>query len=103
MKSLVIQVTFFVAAFLFVCPDIIGQGLADTTLLEKKLSVLNKKVFIDVPANAIVSPRVADIMAADPNENRETRIIADWGKMKLVLFARELYALPMNSKEEKYF
>ena len=97
MKSLVIQVTFFVAAFLFVCPDIIGQGLADTTLLEKKLSVLNKKVFIDVPANAIVSPRVADIMAADPNENRETRIIADWGKMKLVLFARELYALSSNT------
>ena len=97
MKSSVKQVVFLVAAFLFVSPAMIGQGLADTTRLAKKLSVLNKKVFIDVPANAIVSPRVADIMAADPNENRETRIIADWGKMKLVLFARELYALSGNS------
>ncbi len=93
MKLPVKQVVSLVAVFLFFYPLVIGQGLADTTRLEKKISVLNKKVFIDVPAAAIVSPRVADIMAADPNENRETRIIADWGKMKLVLFAQELYAL----------
>lgn len=69
------------------------KGLSDSTRLEKRLSVLNKKVFFDFPAKAIISPRVADIMAADPNENRETRIITDWGNMKLVIFAQELYAL----------
>jgi len=68
------------------------KGIADTTILEKKISILNKKLFLDLPARSVVSPRVADIMAADPNENRETRIITEWGKMKLVLFAQELYA-----------
>ncbi|MEO6610630.1 MAG: hypothetical protein ABIT05_00805 [Chitinophagaceae bacterium] len=66
---------------------------ADSIRLEKKLSILNKKIYFDFPANATASPRVADIMAADPNENRETRIIADWGKMRVVFFAQELFAL----------
>ncbi len=66
---------------------------ADSIRLEKKVSILNKKIFFDFPANATVSPRVADIMAADPNENRETRIIIDWGKMRVVFFAQELFAL----------
>ena len=70
-----------------------GQGITDSTRLEKRLPVLNKKIYFDFPANAIVSPRVTDIMAADPNENRETRIIADWVNMKLVIFAKELFAL----------
>jgi hypothetical protein len=65
----------------------------DSIPLVKKLSILNKKIFLDFPGNATVSPRVADIMAADPNENRETRIIADWGKMRVVFFAQELFAL----------
>lgn len=71
----------------------LGQGITDSTRLEKRLPVLNKKIYFDFPANVIVSPRVTDIMAADPNENRETRIIADWGNKKLVIFAKELFAL----------
>lgn len=82
-------------AFLITSCPIFSQvkGLSDSTRLEKRLSVLNKKVFFNFPAAAIISPRVADIMAADPNENRETRIITDWGNMKLVFFAQELYKL----------
>ncbi|MEO7923891.1 MAG: hypothetical protein ABIR30_09445 [Chitinophagaceae bacterium] len=85
--------------FLLITPAIFGQltGPADSIKLEKKLSILNKKLYLYFPANAVNSPRVADIMAADPNENRETRIIADWGKMKLVLFAQELFALSGNN------
>jgi hypothetical protein len=67
--------------------------LADTTKLEKRISILNNKVSFDFPAKAMNTPRVADIMAADPNINRETRIIYDQGKMRLVFFAQELFAL----------
>lgn len=69
------------------------DGLADTTKLEKQISILNNKVFFDFPAKAVNSPRVADIMAADPNINRETRIVYQLGDMKLVFFAQELFAL----------
>lgn len=68
-------------------------GQSDSTKLEKHISILNNKIFFDFPAAAVVSPRVADIMAADPNENKETRIIYDSGKMRMVFFVQELYAL----------
>jgi len=69
-----------------------STSMANTTKLEKHLTILNNKLFFDFPAAAIASPRVADIMAADPNENKETRIIVDNGKMRLVFFAQELFA-----------
>lgn len=69
------------------------SGWADTTQLPKQVSILNKKLFLQFPGNAIVSPRVADIMAADPNENKETRIIIDQDKMRLVIFAQDLFSL----------
>lgn len=67
-------------------------SMADTTKLEKNITILNNKLFLNFPAAAVASPRVADIMAADPNENKETRIIIDNGKMRLVFFAQELFA-----------
>ncbi|MBC7873074.1 MAG: hypothetical protein H7Y01_03700 [Ferruginibacter sp.] len=87
---------FFLLAAFFTGKNIIsGQvtGQPDTLRLEKHISILNNKLFFDFPAAAAISPRVADIMAADPNENRETRIITENGKMRLVFFAQELYAL----------
>jgi hypothetical protein len=78
-----------------------GGGLADTTKLEKKLSILNDKLVFSFPATATNSPRVADIMAADPNVNKETRIIADNGAMRLVFFAQELYAFGGNKLFEE--
>jgi hypothetical protein len=73
------------------------SSLADTTQLVKQLSILNKKLFLQLPATAIISPRVADIMAADPNENKETRIIYDNGSRRLVFFAQDLFSLTGNS------
>ena len=70
-----------------------SQGLADTTQLVKTIPVLNGKVSFKFPAQAVLSPRVADIMAADPNANRETRIIFDVDTMKLVFFAQEIFSL----------
>lgn len=68
-------------------------GWSDTTRLDKQISILNKKLFLQMPAAAVVSPRVADIMAADPNENKETRIIIDNNKQRLVFFAQDLFSL----------
>lgn len=68
-------------------------GWADTVQLDKQISILNKKLFLQFPAAAINSPRVADIMAADPNENKETRILYDQGNMRMVFFATDLFSL----------
>jgi hypothetical protein len=76
-------------------------GLGDTTRLEKNLVVLNDKFSFNFPATAVNSPRVADIMAADPNANRETRIIVDNGGQRLVFFAQELYAFGGNKLFEE--
>lgn len=70
-----------------------GANLSDTTKLDKKISILNDKAFFNFPANAVVTPRVADIMAADPNENKETRIFIDNDTRRLVFFAQELFVL----------
>ena len=71
--------------------------MADTASLTRQISILNKKLYLYFPATAVASPRVADIMAADPNENKETRIIYDNGKMRLVFFAQDLFSLSDNS------
>lgn len=67
--------------------------MPDSLTHAKQISILNNKLLLTFPAGAINSPRVADIMAADPNENRETRIILDSGKMRLVFLAQELFSL----------
>lgn len=67
--------------------------LADSGNSWKHISILNDKFSFQFPQSSVVSPRVADIMAADPNINRETRVILDRGDMRLVILAQELYAL----------
>ena len=59
--------------------------------LDNKQSILNNKAYFLFPEKAINSSRQTDIMAADPNINRETRIMMDIDKMRLVFFARELF------------
>ena len=106
--SSILKAVFFTFNILISFQAVFSQsGLSDTTRLEKQISILNGKAFASFPATAVVSPRVADIMAADPNENKETRIIFDIGNMKLVLFAQELFSLSGDrlfediSKEEE--
>ncbi len=98
MKFSVKQAGLLLTLFLVSRTNVYSQagGLADTTKLEKTLSILNDKLSFSFPASAINSPRVADIMAADPNVNRETRIIIDDGTRRLVFFAQELYAFGGN-------
>jgi hypothetical protein len=90
-KSIIV----LVCSFFLATRAVLSQSvtIADTTKLEKHITILNDKIFFDFPAAATVSPRVADIMSVDPNENKETRIITDNGKMRMVFFAQELFTL----------
>jgi len=67
-----------------------GQKISGLKL-DKKQSILNDKAFFDFPTDANNVARQADIMSADYNINKETRIILDIDEQRLVFFARELY------------
>ena len=73
-----------------------GQKI-ETIKLDNKQSILNDKVFFQFPSKAVNSARQADIMSADPNTNKETRIMLDIDKMRLVFFAQELYVSSDNN------
>lgn len=68
-----------------------AQALADLPL-PNRLGLLNDRAQLSFPAAAKVSTRPTDIMAADANANRETRVVLDEGESRLVFFAQDLYA-----------
>jgi hypothetical protein len=76
-------------SFLLLSAASFGQTMADLKL-DNRQSILNDRIFLQFPANARNVARGADIMSADPNRDKETRIILDTGKHRLVFFAREL-------------
>jgi hypothetical protein len=88
---------FLILAAACIQPVSAQTGITDTVKLEKTISILNDKVFFHFPAKAMASPRVADIMATDPNANMETRIIYDLGKLRVVFFAQEIFTLSGNN------
>lgn len=59
--------------------------------LNNRLSILNDRAFFNFPDSAKNIARPVDIMSADPNANRETRIMMDFGTHRLVFFAVELF------------
>lgn len=81
--------------FLLLC--ISGRISAQTDLiaslpLSNKQSILNDRAFFMFPASAENLARETNLMAADPNTNRETRIVLDVKNMRMVFFAQELYS-----------
>ena len=82
--------TLFITAFALIAATGVGQKISDLKL-DNKQSILNDKAFFQFPTEAKNVARQADIMSADPNKNKETRIIFDIGNQRLVFFARELY------------
>jgi hypothetical protein len=72
-------------------------NFSDTVQLVKKQDLLNNKFWLTLPANAKSIPRVADIMAADPNKDMETRIFIEFGDAKLVLMASETFILASDN------
>lgn len=69
-----------------------GQSLRNFKL-DNKLSILNGKAFFNFPTAAKNEARETDIMSADHNINKETRIMLDIHDMRLVFFAQELYLI----------
>lgn len=65
----------------------------DTLPLDNRQTVLNGKAYVDIPKSMKYEAREANIMSADYNINEETRFVLDIGKMRLVLFATELYTI----------
>jgi hypothetical protein len=67
-----------------------GQIISNLKL-DNKISILNDRAFFVFPTDAKNVARQGDIMSADPNTSKETRIILDIDKQRLVFFARELF------------
>jgi len=76
--------------FLFSVTISFGQNISKLKL-DNKQSILNDRAFFQFPTDAKNVARQGDIMSADPNANKETRIILDIDKQRLVFFARELF------------
>ena len=95
MKKRIILTTIgiWVMAFSF------GQNIQNLKL-DNRQSILNDRAFFNFPAGANNVARQTDIMSADPNTNKETRIILDIDKQRLVFFARELF---VTSDESSFF
>ena len=76
------------------CIPVAVYGQPDIAAIEpvQKLAVLNNKAFFQFPTGAEQIARQTDIMSADPNAERETRVVLDVGEKRMVFFAEELYA-----------
>jgi hypothetical protein len=73
-----------------------GQTI-DKIKLDNKQSILNDRAFFNFPTDAKNQMRGTDIMSADPNKNKETRIVLDIDTMRLVFFAQELFSISDNN------
>ncbi|WP_242921327.1 hypothetical protein [Pontibacter liquoris] len=69
-----------------------GQSLKNLKL-DNTLSILNDRAFFKFPTAAKNEARGTDIMSAEHNINKETRIVLDIDDMRLVFFAQELYKM----------
>jgi hypothetical protein len=68
---------------------------------KNEISLLNGRFFCTFPDSAKNIARATDIMAADPNTNRETRVIFDIGDKRVVFFAEELYIKSVADLEKR--
>jgi len=78
---------------LFVISTCTGQS--------KVISMLNGRFSFVFPDSAKTQARGVDIMAADPNENNETRVIYDIGSKRIVFFAEDLLVKSGDNLEAK--
>lgn len=61
--------------------------------LPNRQSILNGRGYLSFPVGAVNEARQVDLMAATPDDNRETRIVLDFDAVRVVFFARELFRL----------
>lgn len=69
-----------------------GQSIEGLELNNEE-SILKDRVYLTFPDSAKNLARPVDIMSHDPNAEKETRIVFDNGKERLVFFAQELFVL----------
>jgi hypothetical protein len=70
-----------------------AQNISISSLpLNNKQSILNDRAFFMFPEKAANIGRNANLMAADPNRNAETRIVFDTAGMRMVFFAQEIFS-----------
>ena len=89
-KNTRMRINIFAILFLLLSSTTFGQNPSELKITHK-LSILNSRAFFQFPDSAKNIARSVGIMSADPNANKETRIMFDIGKQRLVFFARELY------------
>lgn len=83
-------------------PCILFCFAAQTALAQKnEISLLNGRFSFVFPDSAINLARSTDIMSADPDGNKETRVVYDIGDQRMVFFAEELDVLSRENPEPK--
>lgn len=73
-----------------------AQSIGDLPL-DNRQSLLQDLAFLSFPATATNVPRQGDLMGPLPDETKESRVIFDQGKMRLVFSAQNLFALGGNN------
>lgn len=96
MKAILSICLFLLPAF----QPVYSQDIA-TLSLETEQSLLNDRLTLKFPAIARNESRQADVMAAGPDANNETRILMDIGNKRMVFFAEELFATGTDKLAEE--
>jgi len=68
---------------------------------KNEISMLNDRFSFIFPDSAKNQARQTDIMSADPNINRETRVFMDIGSKRVVFFAEDLLVRSIDNLESK--
>ena len=85
------RIILILSCILFHSANTCAQTLNDP--LNQEISVLNGRASFQFPDSAEKVARAVNLMSADRNEDRETRIIFNVGEERIVFFAQELFAL----------
>jgi hypothetical protein len=78
------------------CSTVFAQNF-DTISLTQNVSVLNKKAFFKFPAQAQIINQEIGAYPDYPKTNEETRIVINFGEIKLSFLIREGYVLTNNN------
>lgn len=95
-----LQRILFCGLFILTCQWAWSQFSADEKL-ERRISFLSKKFFLDLPAGSEYAMRNVNPMEASPDSSFETRVECKRNGMKLVFYCTQLYKLANKDYLEK--
>jgi hypothetical protein len=70
--------------------SLLGQKDASLPALTSKISLLNDRLSLLCPAQAIISPRPHNVLSPPPSPEQETRITCQLGTGRMVIFVQEM-------------